>query len=58
MLPLLRAAATTDATLVVAPPLTLLLLLHRRQAAADNALSRCRHRHSLRAAATALPPSR
>ena len=26
--------------------------------AADFALSRCRHRHSLRAAATALPPSR
>jgi hypothetical protein len=30
----------------------------RRQAAADVALSRCRHRRSLRAAATALPPSR
>ena len=29
----------------------------RRQAAADVTLSRCRHRHSCRAAATALPPS-
>jgi hypothetical protein len=30
----------------------------RRQAAADVTMSRCRHRRSHRAAATALPPSR
>jgi hypothetical protein len=40
------------------PPLTLPLLPRRRQAAAKVALLRCSHRHSLRAAATALPLSR
>ncbi len=40
------------------PPLTLPLPPHCRQAATDIALSRFRHRRSLRAAATALPPSR
>jgi hypothetical protein len=40
------------------PPLPLPLPPRRRQAAADAALSRCGHRRSLHAAATALPPSR
>ncbi len=40
------------------PPLTLPLLLRCRQAAADVTLLRCRHRRSLHAAATALPPLR
>ena len=40
------------------PPLTLPPPPCHRQAAADVALSRCRHRRSLSAAATALPPSR
>jgi hypothetical protein len=40
------------------PPLTLPLPPCRRQAAADVALSHCRHRRSLRVAATALPPLR
>jgi hypothetical protein len=39
-------------------PLKLPLLPRRRQASANVALSRCRHRRSLRAAATALPSSR
>ncbi len=43
-----RRRATAD----VAP------LPRRRHAAADVTLSRCRHHHSLHAAATALPPSR
>ncbi len=40
------------------PPQTLPLPPHRRQAAANVALSRCRHRRSIRAAATVLPPLR
>ena len=52
-----RAAAIADVALPP-EPLTLPLPPHRRQAATDVALSRCRHRRSLRTAATALPPSR
>jgi hypothetical protein len=48
--PLTCAAAALPAAL---PPLP-----RRRQAAADVTMSRCRHRRSHRAAATALPPSR
>jgi hypothetical protein len=69
-LPPCRHHATADVTLACCrhrrrrafalPPslLTLPLLPRRRQATADVALSRCRHCRSLRAAATALPPSR
>jgi hypothetical protein len=65
-----RAAATADvpvahcrhcqrrAVTLPPPQLTLPLPPRRRQAAADVVLLRCRHRRSLRAAATALPPSR
>jgi hypothetical protein len=63
----LRAAATALPPLRCAPPprfallpllLTLPPLRHRRQAAANVALLRCCHRRCIRAAATALPPSR
>jgi hypothetical protein len=70
--PLCRRHAAADVALarcshrrrravVLSPPplmLPLPLLPRRRQAAADVALLRCRQTRSLRAAATALPPSR
>jgi hypothetical protein len=47
------------AALIIRRALSLFVVAcRRRQAAADVALSRCRHRRSLCAAATALPSSR
>jgi hypothetical protein len=56
-LPPSRCAPLPDIALLP-PPLTLPLWPRHCQAAADVALLRCRHRHSLRAAATVLPPLR